>query len=62
MSEPMTKRVLDLLPAVAAGVLLGDLAAGSVPIVGVAIAYIIGDLAWKAIREVFPRTGEERTS
>ena len=62
MSEPMIKRVLDLVPAVAAGVLLGDLAAGSVPIVGVAVAYIIGDIAWRALREAFPRTDEERTS
>ena len=28
-----------LLPAVAAGVLLGDLAAGSIPIVGIAATY-----------------------
>ena len=48
-----------LLPAVAAGVLLGDLATGSVPIVGIAIAYIIGDLARMAILEVFPKTDEE---
>ena len=48
-----------LLPAVAAGVLLGDLAAGSIPIVGIAIAYIIGDLARMAILEVFPKTDEE---
>ena len=61
MSEPMTKRVLDLLPALAAGVLLGDLAAGSAPIVGIAIAYIIGATAWKALRAAFPRTDEERT-
>ena len=53
----------NLLPALAAGVLLGDLAAGSaVPIVGIAIAYIIGDIAWKAARAAFPRTDEERTS
>ena len=52
----------NLLPVLAAGVLLGDLAAGSVPIVGIAVAYIIGDIAWKAIREAFPRTDEERTS
>ena len=62
MSEPMTKRVLDLVPAVAAGVLLGDLAAGSVPIVGIAIAYIIGATVWRALRGAFPRTDEERTS
>ena len=48
-----------LLPAVAAGVLLGDLAAGSVPIVGIAIAYIIGDLARMALREVFPKEEHE---
>ena len=52
----------NLLPAVAAGVLLGDLAAGSIPIVGIAIAYIIGDLVWRALRAAFPRTDEERTS
>ena len=51
-----------LLPAVAAGVLLGDLATGSIPIVGIAIAYIIGDIVWKALRKAFPRTDEERTS
>ena len=51
-----------LLPAVAAGVLLGDLAAGSVPIVGIAIAYIIGDIVWQVLRKAFPRTDEERTS
>ena len=62
MPEPMAKRVLDLLPAVAAGVLLGDLATGSIPIVGIAIAYIIGDIAWQVLRKVFPRTDEERTS
>ena len=49
-----------LLPAVAAGVLLGDLLAGSVPIVGSAIAYIIGDIVWKALRKAFPRT-DDRT-
>ena len=48
-----------LLPAFAAGVLLGDLAAGNIPIVGIAIAYIIGDLAGMAILEVFPKTDEE---
>ena len=51
----------DLVPALAAGVLLGDLAAGSVPIVGIAIAYIIGATVWRALREAFPRTDEERT-
>ena len=62
MSDPMAKRVLDLVPAVAAGVLLGDLAAGSVPIVGIAIAYIAGDIAWRALRAAFPKADEERTS
>ena len=61
MREPMAKRVLDLVPAVAAGVLLGDLAAGSIPIVGIAIAYIAGDIAWQVLRKAFPRTDEERT-
>ena len=51
----------NLLPMLAAGVLLGDLLAGSVPIVGIAVAYIIGAIAWKAIRAAFPRTDEERT-
>ena len=62
MPEPMAKRVLDLVPAVAAGVLLGDLAAGSVPIVGIAVAYIAGDIVWQVLRKAFPRTDEERTS
>jgi len=61
MSDPMAKRVLDPLPAVAAGVLLGDLAAGSIPIVGIAIAYIVGDIVWQVLRKAFPRTDEERT-
>ena len=60
MREPMAKRVLDLVFAVAAGVLLGDLAAGSIPIVGIAIAYIVGSLAWRALRKAFPRT-DDRT-
>ena len=60
MPDPMTKRVLDLLPAVAAGVLLGDLAAGSIPIVGIAIAYIAGDIVWQVLRKAFPRT-DDRT-
>ena len=51
------------LPAVAAGVLLGDLlAAGSIPIVGIAIAYIAGDIVWRALRGAFPKADEERTS
>jgi len=49
-----------LLPAVAAGVLLGDLLAGSVPIGGIAIAYIAGDIAWQVLRKAFPRT-DDRT-
>jgi len=55
-----TKRVLDLLPALAAGVLLGDLFTGHAPIVGIAVAYIIGSIAWRALREAFPRT-DDRT-
>ena len=50
------------LPAVAAGVLLGDLAAGSIPIVGIAIAYIAGDIVWQVLRKAFPKADEERTS
>ena len=50
-----------LLPAVAAGVLLGDLAAGSIPIVGIAIAYIAGDIVWQVLRKAFPKADEERT-
>ena len=49
----------NLLPALAAGVLLGDILPGRVPIVGIAIAYIIGDLARMAILEVFPKTDVE---
>ena len=49
----------NLLPALAAGVLLGDLLTSRIPIVGIAIAYIIGDLARMAILEVFPKTDEE---
>ena len=52
----------NLLPALAAGVLLGDLAAGSIPIVGIAIAYIAGDIVWRALRGAFPKADEERTS
>ena len=52
----------NLLPAVAAGVLLGDLAAGSIPIVGIAIAYIAGDIVWQVLRKAFPKADEERTS
>ena len=52
----------NLLPAVAAGVLLGDLAAESVQIVGIAIAYIAGDIVWRALRGAFPKADEERTS
>ena len=50
------------LPVLAAGVLLGDLAAGSIPIVGIAIAYIAGDIAWQVLRKAFPKADEERTS
>ena len=50
----------NLLPALAAGVLLGDLLTSRIPIVGIAIAYIIGDLVWRALRAAFPRT-DDRT-
>jgi len=50
------------LPVLAAGVLLGDLlAAGSIPIVGIAIAYIAGDIVWQVLRKAFPKADEERT-
>jgi len=49
----------NLLPALAAGVLLGDLLTSRIPIVGIAIAYIIGDIGWVALREVFPKEEHE---
>jgi len=51
----VTKRVHIILPTLAAGVLLGDLFAGHIPIVGIAVAYIIGDL----VRKAFPRLDDE---
>ena len=60
--QPMivTKRVHIILPTLAAGVLLGDLFTGHIPIVGIAIAYTIGDLARIALRKAFPQLDDEK--